>query len=93
LKPETIRSYELVGEQVITPHLQLVSSLFDYDIKDLISFGEDANGSAIFGNLSSATSRGAEVELDANWAEGWTARTSYTFTDARDGTGRRLTAC
>ena len=39
LKPETIRSYELNYEQVFNAHLKLVSSVFYYQIDDLISFG------------------------------------------------------
>jgi len=92
LKPETIHSYELDYDQVLNSHLKLVSSLFYYQFDDLISFGLDSSGNSIFGNIDNATSKGGELELDANWSKGWTARLSYTYADARDGTsGQRLT--
>ena len=91
LKPETINSYELDYDQVLNPHLKLVSSLFYYEVDDLIAFGLDSHGDSTFGNLAGATSKGGEIELDANWAKGWRARLSYTYADARaTATGQRL---
>jgi len=91
LKPETIHSYELDYEQVLDSHVKLVSSVFYYQIDDLISFGLDSSGNSTFGNLANATSQGGEIELDGNWAHGWRTRLSYTYADARDGaTGERL---
>ena len=91
LKPETIHSYELDYDQVLNSHLKLATSVFYYDIDDLISFGLDSNGNSTFGNLASATSKGGEIELDGNWAKGWRAQLSYTYADARDGAiGQRL---
>ena len=85
LGPETIRSYELVYEQVLNAHLHLTSSLFYDDINDLITFQSDASGTHVnFGNLAGATSKGAEIELEGTWAHGWHGRASYTFADARD---------
>jgi len=91
LKPETIHSYELDYEQALNSHLKLVSSVFYYQIDDLISFGLDSSGNSTFGNLASATSQGGEIGLEGNWAGGWRARLSYTYADARDGaTGQCL---
>ena len=91
MKPETINSYELDYDQVLNPHLKLVSSLFYYEVDDLIAFGLDSHGDSTFGNLAGATSKGGEIELDANWAKGWRARLSYTYADARaTATGQRL---
>ena len=91
LEPETIRSYELVFEQTIIPQLRGTTSLFYNDIHDLISFGTNAGGTYVFGNMDSATSLGAEAEVEANWGSGWRARASYTYADAADGsTGQRL---
>lgn len=84
LKPETIHSYELDYDQAFNSHLKLVSSLFYYQVDHLISFGRDSSGNSTFGNLAGATSKGGELELDANWAKGWRARLSYTYADARD---------
>jgi iron complex outermembrane receptor protein len=91
LKPETIHSYEVDYDQVLNSRFQLVSSVFYYDIDDLISYGLDSSGNSTFGNIASATSCGGEMELDGQWAGGWATRLSYTYADARDGsTGQWL---
>lgn len=84
LKPEVIHSYELDYSQILSPRLQLVSSVFYDEIDDLISFGTDSSGNAIFGNIAGATSLGGEIELDANWGKGWKGAISYTYADTRD---------
>jgi outer membrane receptor for ferrienterochelin and colicins len=84
LKPETIRSYELVYEQGLVQHLRLTASAFYNDIDDLITFQTDTTGTETFGNLAGATSLGGEIGLDAAWAGGWHARASYTYADTRD---------
>ncbi len=91
LRPETIRSYELVYEQTIIPQVRWTGSVFYNDIHDLISFGTNAAGTSVFGNMDSATSLGGEAELDGRWGHGWRTRASYTYADARDAsTGQRL---
>jgi len=91
LRPETIRSYELVYEQTIIPQVRWTSSVFYNDIHDLISFGTNAAGTSVFGNIDSATSLGAEAELEGHWGGGWRTRASYTYADARDASsGQRL---
>jgi iron complex outermembrane receptor protein len=92
LKPETVHSYELVYEQKLDSHLGLTTSLFYDDIADLITFQTDSTGTnVIFGNLSGATTKGVELELEGRWAGGWRGCASYTYADARDSaTGDRL---
>jgi outer membrane receptor for ferrienterochelin and colicins len=92
LKPERIHSYELVYEQVLHRGVRLTSSVFYDQINDLITFQTDAAGANVsFGNLAGATTKGGEMELEANWAEGWRGRVSYTYADARDSaTDQRL---
>ena len=91
LKPETVRSYELVYEQGLGNHLRLTTSLFYNQIGDLITFETASDGNVIFGNLADATSRGGEVELEGKWAAGWRTLLSYTYSDARDSaTDQRL---
>ena len=84
LNPETVHSYELVYEQGLGTHFRMTSSIFYEDINDLINFKTDSAGNVIFGNVAAATSKGGEVELDANWGSGWQGRVSYTYADARD---------
>jgi outer membrane receptor for ferrienterochelin and colicins len=83
LKPETTHSYELVYEQAAGNHLRLVSCLFYEQIADLITFGSTSDA-VVFGNITGATSRGGELELQGRWAHGWQALASYTYANARD---------
>jgi outer membrane receptor for ferrienterochelin and colicins len=73
IQPETIKSYELVYEQRIGEYLRSSVAGFYNQMDDLIVFQ-----SGSFGNLN-AQSRGTEVSLEGNWANGIRGRASYTF--------------
>ena len=91
LRPETIRSYELVYEQRVGLHWSGSASLFYNDMKDLIRYQYDsADGLYYFGNQDSVKAQGAEFEIAAQWAA-LRARASYTYTHTEDSaTGQRL---
>ncbi len=93
LKPETIHTYELIYEQYIGNHLRGTSSLFYYNIKDLISQTTDpADGLLVFNNMEKIKSNGIELELEGKWASGLEGRVSYTFQKTKDkDTGEILT--
>lgn len=96
LKPEKIRTEELVVEQQIGPHLSASASGFYNDINNLIETATIAPGNPNAGliqlqNLGSATAKGVELAMKGTWQEGFAGRASYSLTDARDGiTGARL---
>ena len=89
LRPETIRSYELVLEQGLGQHLRFSGSLFYNEIKNLITQVDETSnpavGRLIFRNTDSVQVQGGEVELAGRWANGLSTVLSYTYTDARDG--------
>ena len=92
LGPETIRSYELVCEQQLDSHWRATASAFYNDIQNLIGYRQDPVDSFFyFANSSSVDIRGAEAELEGQWANGLRARASYTYTHAEDTlTGQKL---
>ncbi len=93
LKPEKIRTYELLWEQYIGNRLRLAASGFYYTVDNLISLRQDpADGMLVFDNIDEVDSKGVELELDGKWTNGIEGRISYTYEDARDSrTGDWLT--
>jgi iron complex outermembrane receptor protein len=90
LRPETIHTIEAVWEQVIREPVRTATSLFYYDVDDLISL--DYSTSLVrFRNLDRARAYGAEWSVEGRWTNGWMARVSYTAQRAEDGdTGEEL---
>jgi iron complex outermembrane receptor protein len=87
LKPETIRSYELVWEETLARNYRLTSTLFYNQVGDLITQGINADpedARQIFSNTDSVTTRGGELEVEGQWRQGWRARASYAFAQAID---------
>jgi iron complex outermembrane receptor protein len=92
LKPETIRTYELVYEQYFRNQLRLTASGFYYRIKDLISQQIDpADGLLVFNNVEEVESKGLELEFERKWKNGFEGRISYTFQETKNlDTGKLL---
>lgn len=91
LEPETIRTYELILEQRLSPEMDLIASVYKNKIKDLIAITTDpADGLLVFENRGDATAKGIELELQGHWANHWTGAASYSYQQARDRAGDRL---
>lgn len=93
LKPETIRTYELIYEQRLFDNYRLTLSGFYNKISDMVSVVADPSDPTLdsFDNISSASVRGAEAELEAKWRSGFSGRISYSYQQAKDDqTGQRL---
>jgi iron complex outermembrane receptor protein len=92
LGPETIRSYELVYEQILNASLRFNTSLFFNDAKDLITFGEDpSDGMFVFENTDNVNARGLEAEVEWRGRNGVSGNVSYTYTETEDqATGETL---
>ena len=92
LKPETVTTYELVGEQGIGNHLRASVSGFYSKTKDLIGSVIDPSDELyIYDNADTVKAYGTEVELDGRWSNGMRGRASYAFTETDDqSTGKRL---
>src|SRR5579862_904438 len=89
LRPETVKTTELVWEQYFAGHFQLSVSGFYYPIHGLISEQIDpVTGNAYFANAGTLNLRGIDFSLNRKLPGGLEGRMSYTFQDATDLTTR-----
>jgi len=87
LRPETVRTMELVWEQYFASHFRMTSSAFYYPLHGLINQQVDAaNGNAVFVNASSLNLRGVEFSLARSLPRGLEGTVSYSFQEATAGT-------
>jgi len=93
LKPEKIRTTELIYEQYLGAHVRSSLSGFSYRIDNLItSVTDPADGLSRFENVDKTETRGVEFELEGTWPDGPRGRVSYTMQKAKDvNTGAVLT--
>jgi iron complex outermembrane receptor protein len=92
LKPEKIRTTELVWEQVWDASWRSSASAYRYHLTDLISLVDDgANpGKAIFVNSEPIDATGFSVEVSYRHSGGVEVRGSATYQDANFSSGARL---
>jgi outer membrane receptor for ferrienterochelin and colicins len=93
LRPETVKTMELVWEQYFANHFRLTVSGFYYPIRGLIGEQVDlATGNAFFTNAGSLDLRGVDFEFARKLSGGLEGTVSYSFQDVRSpGTARPLT--
>ena len=84
LKPETIRTTELVFEQYFASHAHFAIAGFYNDIRSLISQETTVDGSLAFENGESVQSKGIDFELAGKWPNGWQGRLSYSLQESVD---------
>jgi iron complex outermembrane receptor protein len=85
LKPERIRTAEIVLEQIVRNHLRLTASAFQYRISDLIDAIADlSDGLLQYRNVGHVQSRGAQFEAEQVWDNGARLRASYSYQLAQD---------
>lgn len=91
LRKETVNATELVIENRPDSQTKIQNSFFYYTTHNLIS-ANDVGGSGIlqYGNLSDATTRGADIEFDHFWKSGVHLKTSYSWQLAEDSNGQWL---
>ncbi|MEO7859325.1 MAG: TonB-dependent receptor [Nitrospirales bacterium] len=93
IKPERIKTYELVLEQYLGDHLRALGSLYQYNISGLISQTTDpTDGPLFYGNVDNITARGVELTMEGKWASGLEGRLSYALQTTKNGqTDQKLT--
>ncbi len=85
LRPETVKTTELVWEQYFANHFRSTASAFYYPIRSLISEQIDpVNGNAYFANAGSLNLRGFELSLSKTLPGGLDSTVSYSFQDAKN---------
>jgi len=83
LKPEKIRTTELVVEQYLGSHLRLAASGYHYNISDLISATDLPGGLTQFRNAERVRANGLEGEVESKWAHGFEVGANYAFQQAQ----------
>jgi len=85
LKPETVKTTEVVVEQEIQNNLRLSVSGYFYPIRGLISEENDpSTGLVVYRNSNNINLQGLEVALKKKFPSGLEAGGSFSFQDARD---------
>lgn len=85
LKPETIRSTELVLEHALTPSQRIIASAYENDVSNLISQQYDSAADRFyFDNISSVRAHGYELEWSARLRHGIQARANLGLQEAED---------
>jgi iron complex outermembrane receptor protein len=91
LRPETVKTAELVWEQSFARHFRTTVSVFYYPIHSLISEQVDpATGNAFFTNSGSLDLRGVGFALWRSLPGGLEATASYSFQDVTNPTTRTV---
>lgn len=84
LRPETIRTGELVVESWLGRHYRTAVSVFEYRMFDLITQMVIEGGTLQFGNRRTVASRGFEAEIAGTWWNGLGGRLSYAHQETED---------
>jgi iron complex outermembrane receptor protein len=84
LRPEKIKTYELVFEQYLPAGLRMVVDGYYYRIDGLINQTMDGGGKLVFTNRERDEAQGLELELEKRWPGGTSARASYALQRAVD---------
>jgi outer membrane receptor for ferrienterochelin and colicins len=92
LRPENINTQTLLLEHAFNDKLHLTATGFVNHLNQIIEEEQDSStGDTHFTNEKGDSGRGGEIELIARYPSGWSARTSYTFEETRQGgTGARV---
>jgi outer membrane receptor for ferrienterochelin and colicins len=84
LRPETVKTMELVWEQYFANHFRMTMSGYYYPIHGLIGEQVDlATGNAFFTNAGSLDLRGVDFELGRKLPGGLEGTVSYSFQDVK----------
>ena len=82
LKPEINNTHEVVWEQGVGQHMQMIATVFYATSKDIITQDKDpVDGVNIFTNQGKIQSHGSEIELFGKWPSGIQGSVSYSFHD------------
>jgi iron complex outermembrane receptor protein len=94
LRPERIRSTELVWEQSFSDRVRTTVAAFSYQANQIIelrTLGGTAGEELYFANAGRVDARGVEAELEARLLRGVAARVSHSYTRTMDDvTGTRM---
>ena len=84
LRPESLRTSEIVFEQYLAGRVRLAATAYYTWIRDLIDQSETPDGDIYHVNAESADTRGVELEAEGRWSSGILVRGSFALQDAHD---------
>ena len=84
LRPETIKTYELVYERYFNSTYRLSLSGYTYDIDGLITQTATPRADPYFDNIDDVQARGVEIELEGSYRNGTILRGSWAIQRAKD---------
>lgn len=84
LRPETIKTYELVYERYFNSTYRLSLSGYAYDINGLITQAATAGSEPYYDNIDDVQARGVEIELEGTYRNGTVLRGSWSVQRAKD---------
>lgn len=84
LEPEKIATTELVLERALGTHSRFVTSLFHYDLDQIIAQTTDSDGNLQYVNLTGYTSDGIEAQLESRVLDGIDGYLGFTVLRTRD---------
>ena len=85
LKPETIKSFELVAQQQLGPHFLLSGSVFHNRTEHLITLQPDLNsGELIYANAGGVQATGTEIVFTGRSSSGLQGSASLSFVSGKD---------
>jgi outer membrane receptor protein involved in Fe transport len=91
LKSETIETLELVADHRVDQNLRLRASIYQWELKNLITLGVDpASSLAQYQSGAPVTARGLELSADHTWVGGSRLRGSLSFQNAAYNNGGGL---
>lgn len=89
---ETVDSFELTLDHLLTPTTRLVSSLYHYQLYRFLNLSYPAgDGPFYYANSGRIRGKGVELSAEQRFDSGIRAVLSYTFQDVLADTGQRLT--
>lgn len=90
LRSETIDSFELTLEHLLTPATRLIGSLYRYQLHNVLTTGyPGTNDPYTYSNAGHIAGQGLELSGEHRFENGVRLNLSYTFQDVEDPTGER----
>jgi iron complex outermembrane receptor protein len=83
LEPEKIRTGEIVVERYFSDRYRIMANVYSSHVRGLINQVVNEDGTLIFRNLDSASTRGFEAEIEGNWLA-VSSRLSYSHQRTRN---------
>jgi iron complex outermembrane receptor protein len=79
LRPEKVHTVELGWDQYLGENIRTTATGFYTHISDLLEQTTDTDGLLVFRNQSEIESKGAELQVEGKWENGFSGRMNYSY--------------